>query len=127
VSAYNFNSSAQTFGSGLKQYNNPVIIVNGSNLSQTTVINVSGYSCNIQANLTSNNFHKIPYYTSSVYSYWDGNSSSYKYTYPSSNGYSTGFAFVCTGNSIAAGTQVLVEVKSRAGESAIWSGNTYVQ
>ena len=127
VSAYNFNSGAQTFGNGLKQYSNPVILVSGSNLSQTSVINISGYSCNIEANLTSSNFYKIPYYTSGVYSYLDGNSGTYKYTYPSSSGYSTGFAFVCTGNSISAGTQVLIEVKNKAGESAIWSGYTYVQ
>lgn len=121
VSLYNFNSANLTFYTGIFASNNTVAIINGSNLSQTTLIDIVGYTCNISAPLTASNFSQILFYTTGIFT------SSGKSTYPSTSGFANQLAAVCSGVSGPTGTSVTVNVKSVSGGSNIYTTYATVQ
>jgi len=125
ATVYNFNSNALTFSSGITSWNNVVVVVRGSNLSSTSVVNVPGLSCNSSAPLTSANFSKIPFSTSGAASY-SSISGSAKTTYPAIEGYSFGFASVCIGGQLTVGTTLSIGIANVSGASPYYSFNALV-
>ena len=125
AAVYNFNSSSQTFSSGLTSWNNIVVVIKGSYLASTSVVNVPGLSCNISAPLTSSNFSKIAFATSGAASYTTSTGST-KTTYPSIDGYWSGLASVCTGAQLNVGATLSIGVTSVSGATPFYSFSAQV-